>query len=197
MEQENQPAVSNTTLTQNPQVMQQTPASTAQTSQPQVPPPIEDFKPAGFYLRYLALTVDSVIFGIVGVLVAIVADFSGGVSLDSTLGQNGTGNFWFSILLWLLAVIYYVLFTYTKGATPGKRFLGLRVVVYNSSQPLSLKKVLIREISKPLIQGAVNLLAGALLAIAMFFWYKNIYQAYFHLTFRGLHKTLYSKIFCF
>ena len=57
-------------------------------------------------------------------------------------------------------MLYYVLFTYAKGQTPGKMLLGLHVVDENGHKP-NLKQVILREVIGKAI-SALALLIGYL-----------------------------------
>ena len=95
---------------------------------------------AGFMVRLAAAIIDSLI---TGVPAAILTSFT-------DIPAFGT----------VLSVVYYVLFTYYKGQTPGKMLLGLHVVDKNGHKP-NLKQVLMREVIGKAI-SALALLIGYL-----------------------------------
>lgn len=100
----------------------------------------EDVEYAGFMIRLGAAIIDSLI---TGVPAAIITSFT-------DIPALGT----------LLSVVYYVMFTYIKGQTPGKMLLGLHVVDANGFRP-SLKQVFLREVIGKAI-AALALLIGYL-----------------------------------
>ena len=100
----------------------------------------EDSQYAGFLIRLGAAIIDSLI---TGVPAAIITSFT-------DIPAIGT----------VLSVVYYVMFTYARGQTPGKMLLGLHVVDANGHKP-NLKQVLLREVIGKAI-GALALLIGYL-----------------------------------
>ena len=100
----------------------------------------EDTQYAGFLIRLGAAIIDSLITGIPA---AIITSFTDVPALGT-----------------VLSVVYYVMFTYAKGQTPGKMMLGLHVVDANGGKP-NLKQVLLREVIGKAI-AALALLIGYL-----------------------------------
>ena len=100
----------------------------------------EDVQYAGFLIRLGAFIIDSLI---TGVPAAIITSFTDIPALGTAL-----------------SVVYYVMFTYAKGQTPGKMLLGLHVVDANGLRP-SLKQVFLREVIGKAI-SALALLIGFL-----------------------------------
>jgi len=94
----------------------------------------------GFWIRFLAIIIDAIIIGVVGAIVRIpLALAIGGTGLR--LGTNPDPSQVFAALpalmgliglTWLiqiaLSLAYEVYFLTTRGATPGKMALGLRVI---------------------------------------------------------------------
>jgi uncharacterized RDD family membrane protein YckC len=94
----------------------------------------------GFWIRFVALVIDGIILGAVGLIVRIPLGLAiGGAGL--TLGRNPDpseilgmlpavmgmiGLFWFIHMA--LSLAYEVYFLTTRGATPGKMVLGLKVI---------------------------------------------------------------------
>jgi uncharacterized RDD family membrane protein YckC len=95
---------------------------------------------AGFLVRLAAAIIDSLITGIPAAIITSFTD----------IPALGT----------VLSVVYYVIFTYAKGQTPGKMLLGLHVVDVNGNRP-NLKQVLMREVIGKAI-SALALLMGYL-----------------------------------
>ena len=80
---------------------------------------------AGFLVRLFAFVIDNLITGVPVTLITIFNDFP-------FLGT-------------VVSIVYYVLFTYYRGQTPGKMLLGLYVEDEDGNKP-SLKQVLLREV---------------------------------------------------
>lgn len=100
---------------------------------------------AGFWVRLAAYTIDSVIvfFGLL-----FVRLFASGL-LSLTEGTALGGNVLFhytlkDIILYISQVLYFILFTYCTGTTPGKRLMNLYVVGADEEK-LSLLDVVYRE----------------------------------------------------
>ncbi|MDA1128150.1 MAG: RDD family protein [Chloroflexi bacterium] len=89
---------------------------------------------AGFLIRLGAAIIDSLITLIPAAIISSVIDLP-------ALGS-------------IISVIYYVIFTYYKGQTPGKMLLGLHVQDQHGNTP-NLKQVLLREV----IGKAISVLA--------------------------------------
>lgn len=102
------------------------------TTQPQVP----QIGYAGFWMRYLAFNLDSLITSIIitlplNIVVAVVGASTG-----------------FKVVMFLLQIVliytYFIYLTNKNQATIGKKLLGLRVVSEGGA-PLSLGKIILRE----------------------------------------------------
>ena len=103
----------------------------------------------GFWIRFLAIIIDAIIIGVVGAIVRIpLALAIGGAGLR--LGSNPDPSQVFAALpalmgliglTWLiqiaLSLAYEVYFLTTRGATPGKMALGLRVIRADGSTNIS------------------------------------------------------------
>jgi len=100
----------------------------------------ENSQYAGFLIRLFAFVIDNLITGVPVTLVTIFND----------IPAFGT----------VVSIVYYVLFTYYKGQTPGKMLLGLHVQDENGNKP-NLKQVLMREVIGKAI-SALALLIGYL-----------------------------------
>lgn len=83
---------------------------------------------AGFWIRFVASIIDSLVITIPGAVVLIIA--------ISALGKNGTGVILLLYLLWLVASIGYFLYFWSQpaGQTLGLKALKLRVVKTDGSQ---------------------------------------------------------------
>lgn len=94
---------------------------------------------AGFWIRFLALIIDAIILGVVGAVVRIPLGLAmGGVGLSMSRNPDPSqvfaalpGIMGLIGLTWLIQVAlglaYEVYFLSTRGATPGKMALGLKV----------------------------------------------------------------------
>ena len=100
----------------------------------------EESEYAGFWIRFGAAVIDSLITGIPAAFITSFTD----------VPALGT----------ILSVVYYVMFTYAKGQTPGKMMLNLHVVTENGQKP-NLKQVIMREVVGKAI-SALALLIGYL-----------------------------------
>lgn len=106
-------------------------------------------RPAGFISRFAAWFVDQlvllVVFAVLGMIVQLVANFSG----RNVLAPSGEklaillGTTWFTFTT---SAIYMALFWYLFGSTLGQLLFGLRVVRSDGSRFLSLSQVLVRVI---------------------------------------------------
>lgn len=100
--------------------------------------PIEG-EPAGFWIRFLAYVIDSVI---ISVLMGIIWAPTMFLTMRSAMSEGGPGPLaailpFLSFLLTMAASLGYILwFWANKGATPGKKMLGLRIVREDGEEPL-------------------------------------------------------------
>jgi hypothetical protein len=92
---------------------------------------------AGFLPRLGAFVIDNLITGVPVALFAIFID----------IPALGT----------VISIVYYVLFTYYQGQTPGKMLLGLHVQDENGNKP-TLKQVLLREVVGKIISTVILLI---------------------------------------
>jgi len=116
---------------------------------------------AGFWIRFLALIIDSVILGVVsGIINGVFGGIIGATFLTSNqpAGSAAAGMFGFFSAIWLANIVinyaYYVILTGLYGATLGKMVLGLRVVDSNG-QKIGMPKAALREIVGKVISGIV------------------------------------------
>ncbi|KKW06565.1 MAG: RDD domain-containing protein [Parcubacteria group bacterium GW2011_GWA2_49_16] len=109
---------------------------------------------AGFWLRFLAYTLDSlIIFVIIGIPINIIASIVDSRSILFAVG--------ITLLHIVLMYTYFIFLTNKNQATIGKKLLGLRVVSEEGT-PLSLGKIAFRETIGKLI-SAVILFIGYLM----------------------------------
>ena len=97
---------------------------------------------AGFWVRFAAFLIDSLIVGVLTLTVRLV--LAAGSSffelfeinlLDMKVLFTYT---WRDIILYLLGASYYIICTYCTGTTAGKRLLNLRVVPSGTGEKLRL-----------------------------------------------------------
>ena len=96
--------------------------------------------------RFLALLIDAIIIGVVGVILGVIFRNSPGLS------GGVTG---------LLALAYFIVLEATQGATLGKMALGLRVTRTDGA-PISWTESIIRNLLR-IIDGLFVYLVGAIL----------------------------------
>jgi uncharacterized RDD family membrane protein YckC len=105
---------------------------------------------AGFWIRLAAYLIDGVILSIpamavVGVILLLVFR-GGGAEIDPESFSSGlfllamAGN----VLSFALAFAYFLYFWGARGATPGKRLLGLKVVTGNGESPIGYGRAALR-----------------------------------------------------
>jgi len=127
----------------------------------------------GFWMRFLAIIIDAIILGVVGAIITIPFGLAlGGAGLR--LGNNpdpaqvmaalpaimGVAGLGFLIRL-VLSLAYEVYFLTTKGATPGKMALGLKVTTADGG-PISVGLAVGRYFAKYL--SFLTLCIGFLIA---------------------------------
>ena len=118
-------------------------STTPQPAEPgHLPPQVRSSRPAGFFSRAEAFTIDLVILSIVELVgTAIIQTFLRFFKLTElaanfkTVLENSTYNIAISVALTTLLVIgYYTFFWTLVGFTPGKAILGLKVVRNNGAK---------------------------------------------------------------
>ena len=114
-------------------------------------------QPAGVFVRAIAIIIDALILLIPSWLLATVA----GSTTAHGFGLGG-GSFYLGMLL---GFAYYVYFESQLGATPGKKVMGLKVVLENGD-PCDTRAAVIRTICR-LVDGMLGYLVGAL-----FIWFS-------------------------
>lgn len=101
---------------------------------------------AGFMVRLTAFCIDNLIVGTVLLFVRLLMS----VVMDSLAGTILGGNLIFhytlkDIVVYILYVSYFIIYTYYSGATLGKRAMNLRVVDLEDGTELTLLNVIYRE----------------------------------------------------
>jgi len=99
---------------------------------------------AGFWIRLLAYFLDAVFLTILDLVIAVPAFLVGFFLL-----RNRTGLFLAVmglayLLVFAVSILYYVYFVGRRGATPGKKILGLRIVREDGIEPVGYGKAFLR-----------------------------------------------------
>jgi uncharacterized RDD family membrane protein YckC len=117
----------------------------------------QDFEYAGFWVRFGAMFIDSIIWLIV--IVPLLYWFYGAAYFDgmNPAFLNGTAD---SVIWYLLPAVLTVAFWSTKGATPGKMALSIRIVDANTGGKVSLGRSIGRYLAY--IPSAIVLYIGFL-----------------------------------
>lgn len=96
-----------------------------------------EYEYAGFWIRLLAVIIDSILFTLVGVPLMLVLSFVGLYDFEATYNAFD--------LIWNFAtVIFSVVFWVQYAGTPGKRLLKLKVLDADTGENLSYGKAIIR-----------------------------------------------------
>jgi uncharacterized RDD family membrane protein YckC len=115
---------------------------------------------AGFWIRFVAYFIDSIVLGIVQIILAFLFG-----TLFGTGGNSGVRQVAASIINVLVLVIAWFYFAYqessSKQATLGKQAMGIVVTDFNG-QPISFSRATFRYFSK--ILSGVILLIGFIMA---------------------------------
>lgn len=110
---------------------------------------------AGMGNRLLARILDSIIIGIPAFIIMAVAGFGFFASADCHTGSDGVyrctgggaglaGFFLAYFIVFVLAILYELYFIGTKGATPGKKIMGVRVVDEQTGGTIGMGRAFIR-----------------------------------------------------
>ncbi len=116
--------------------------------------------PGGFWIRFLASFLDSIILGVVIVPIAFAVGFAIGIMAPgNTLLPNLAG--------WVIRMVgiyfYFGYFYSTRGASPGKMVLNLRVINSENGKNLTYMEAFLREFFGKII-SAIPLLTGYIVA---------------------------------
>lgn len=105
-----------------------------------------DVSYAGFWARFFAYVVDSIIVFFALLIVRLVMAGVMAAAEETPLAGNILFQYnLVDIVLYLAQIVYFVLFTYCTGTTPGKRLMNLRVISTDCSK-LTFINVLYREV---------------------------------------------------
>lgn len=103
---------------------------------PPIQPPRAQVVYAGFWIRYLALTLDGVVLGLAVSLPLYLLAKVLGMDYESDIGLN--------LAEWVIQLGYFIVLTQAHQATLGKQLLGLYVVAEDGKH-LSIGKIILRE----------------------------------------------------
>ena len=101
---------------------------------------------AGFWIRFAAFVIDNVILSIALVVFEVVIGIVAGILLRVAGNVNGPSQSFFNlftIILYLLSILYYIYYWGT-GSTPGMRRFGIKIVDANTGQPIGFGRSTIR-----------------------------------------------------
>lgn len=106
----------------------------------------EDLTYAGFWVRLAAYLIDSMIVGLMLLIVRLVMSGVMSALYGTVLGGNILFNYTLKdIVLYLGEVLYFILCTRYTGTTLGKRAMNLRVISVDESEELDFLTVAYRE----------------------------------------------------
>ena len=111
----------------------------------QIPSPpvnMNTIKYAGFWIRFVAVFIDSIIVGVVTFPIRLVLGMIFGFVGD---GDSFALNILLSMISFLISVTYYVGLTHKYQATWGKKLVGIEVRSDDSSTRASLGSIVLRE----------------------------------------------------
>lgn len=125
-----------------------------------------DFRPAGFWIRFVATLVDSILLFVLMLAIAVPIGLSAGITaaladpmgMAHLLASLGAA---FTAITFLLPMLYEVVFVGWRGQTPGKILLKLKIIRTDGGE-VDYVKAFIRWIGK-LVSG-FTLLIGYLIA---------------------------------
>ena len=118
-------------------------------------------RPAGFWIRVLAIIIDGILFGIVEVILALIFGVSFMTSPEQAEAAAASAG-WFGLFLFVLWYVYSVgLLVSPWQGTVGKRLTGIHVTDANG-QRLGVGRALGRELGK--IISAIIFYIGFIMA---------------------------------
>lgn len=108
--------------------------------------PVEG-EPAGFWIRYLASMIDGIIMGILMAILwapSFLLTFKAGTSGETANPLLAIVPILTFLLTMVVSLGYSLWFWATRGATPGKKLLGLRIVREDGEEPLGWSTAFMR-----------------------------------------------------
>ena len=115
---------------------------------------------AGFGVRFLAALIDGVVIGLIGGVLGLLAGIPGTV-LDSEIVSLAASGF-AQLFAVIIAVAYYVYFIGSRGQTPGKMALKIKVIKVDTQQAPGYLNAFLRE--------AVGKFLSAIVLFLGYFW---------------------------
>jgi len=115
-------------------------------------------KPAGFWIRAIALFFDGIILAIAGALIGGILGFA----LALSVGDVSGFTLLFNILGFVIGAVYYIWMQGSCGQTLGKMLIGIKVVQIND-EPLSYGTALLRYIGRTV--NAFTLFIGYIIVV--------------------------------
>lgn len=116
--------------------------------------PADTYHFAGFWIRFVACMIDSLLLGAVQFVIGLVLGFAGGAAGDF----EGGGAFAMLAITWLcsmaVSITYYVFFTGYNGQTPGKMALRIQVIRTDGT-PMTYGRAFLREIPGKFISAII------------------------------------------
>jgi uncharacterized RDD family membrane protein YckC len=170
---------------ENQNVQNITPAPLEQGSQNENINPIQtqqtsvEEKPGGLGLRFSASVFDSMILGIPLNILFFLYFL---ITVESIFAQSNTINLIYIILYVVSLLSYYAYFNVKKGATPGKKIYGMKIVDVSTKNYLTYKNAIVRELANRI--ATIIPFIGFLYGVINFFVILSSPQR------RGIHDKL-------
>lgn len=139
------------------------PAATPPSAAPPVSPQPADQSPAGvgvvyagFGVRFLAGLVDGIIIGLISGVLGLLAGIAGTVSGSETVSLFASG--FVQLFAGIISFAYYVYFIGSRGQTPGKMALKIKVVKVDTQQAPGYLNAFLREVVGKILSAIILLL---------------------------------------
>ncbi len=118
----------------------------------------QDFRPAGFWIRFVASFLDGIVGGIIMIVIAVPFVLSAGIlgAMEDpvAMAQRITGlGLAMNAIALLVSILYEVIFVGWRGQTPGKMLLGLKIIRVDGGE-VDYIKAFIRWIGK-MVSGLI------------------------------------------
>jgi len=101
---------------------------------------------AGFWIRLAAYVIDSLILGLIGAVIMGPTLIVAGLMLRNRPPVMFSVVGLASLLVMAIALFYQLYFVGKKGATPGKKLMGLRIIRADGITPVGYGKAFLRLI---------------------------------------------------
>ncbi len=120
---------------------------------PPPPPPVPagyafGYRYAGLVERFLAVIIDLIILALIGLVIAIPLGIFAAVGILAGASSGYLGLLFgpFTLILFVLWILYFTYFEGTRGQTIGKMALHLRVISATSGQTPDMTHALVRSV---------------------------------------------------